>query len=117
MYVEVSVAPQSTVNPVPAVTVFIAGDVVIVPPAVFMEIITSEVANSFVLLMVMVPPFVQTKVPLRADATVRAPETASVNGPLDPAVFAIVSVSAPFVPVAQVGVNAMVLVAEAAPVQ
>jgi len=40
----VSVAPHSTVNPVAGVTVFMAGGVVIVPPAVFMVMVTSEVA-------------------------------------------------------------------------
>ena len=65
----VSAAPHSTVKPVPAVTVFIAGEVEIVPPAVLSEMITSEVASSFVLLMVMVPAAVQTKVPFLAVAT------------------------------------------------
>ena len=67
----VSVAPHNTVNPVPAVTVFIAGGVVIVPPAAFRLICTSDVAISFVLLIVIVPPAVQTNVPVRAAITVK----------------------------------------------
>ena len=68
-----SPAPQRTVKPLPAVTVFIAGLVEMVPPAVFRLIITSEVASSFVFEMVIVPDAVQTKVPLRAAGSCKAP--------------------------------------------
>ena len=67
----VSAAPQRTVKPVPPVTVFIAGGVDIVPPAVFKLIITSDVASSFVFEMVIVPAAVQANVPLRAVAKFR----------------------------------------------
>ena len=66
-----SVAPHSTVNPVVAVTVFIAGDVVIVPPCAFKEIITVEVASIFALGTLIVPPPVHMNVPRLGDATER----------------------------------------------
>lgn len=68
MYVLVSAAPHSTVKPVPLVTPFIAGFVEIVPPTVFKLIVTSDVASSFVLLIVIVPAAVQMNVPFLADA-------------------------------------------------
>ena len=63
-----SAAPHSTVKPVPLVTPFIAGFVEIVPPTVFKLIVTSDVASSFVLLIVIVPAAVQMNVPFLADA-------------------------------------------------
>jgi hypothetical protein len=75
----VSVAPHNTLKPVPAVVVFIAGGVVIVPPAAFIEMITLEVANSLVFEMVIVPPDVQVKVLFLAEATFTAPLSETVN--------------------------------------
>jgi len=74
----VSAAPHSTVNPVPVATVFIAGGVEIVPPAVFRLIITSDVISSFAFVMVMVPAAVQTKVPFLAAATLILPNVAEL---------------------------------------
>lgn len=82
-----SVAPHNTVNPVPAVTVFIAGGVVIVPPCAFMLITISEVEVSFVLAIVIVPAFVQMNVPLRALPTfippLNVPRPAALTAPVN----------------------------------
>ena len=69
----VSVAPQSTVKFVPFPGVLNAGAVVIVPPAVFMVMMMSEVATASAFAIVIVPPPVQTNVPLRAAINVTAP--------------------------------------------
>ena len=66
----VSEAPHSTVNPVPAVTVLNAGEVVIVPPAppAAIEIVMSDVLSTLVFEIEIVPAAVQIKCPPIEDA-------------------------------------------------
>jgi hypothetical protein len=69
----VSVAPQRTLNPVPAVKVLNAGGVVITPPAVSIVMRISDPTITGVEATVIVPAAVQVKVPLLAAGAVMFP--------------------------------------------
>ena len=71
----VSVAPHSTLNPVPDVKELIAGTVVITPPAVSRVITISEPTITLVAATVIVPPAVQVNVPRLVVGAVNPPVT------------------------------------------
>ena len=82
-------APHKTIKFVPTEVDFIAGGVVIVPPAVFMEIRMLDAAKTFALETIIDPPPVHTKVPFLAAGKITvAPSERSplavVNKVLDP---------------------------------